>query len=230
MYIKNSSGRGFSCCCALFVEWVIFFFSSIGGISGSIRRSHHRQRNHRPLHHVGVAALVSGDQIHILKFSKKHFWDFQTGHVLPLLMEGDALFFYAIKVDLENEIMKAVKEGYTTFITGMACGTDIWAGNIVARLKDRFPGLKLIAAVPFPQFPDGWTPEWREKYTALLERADFVKTIAGEYSPGAYQQRNEWMVDHSNRVIAVYDGKAGGTRDTLQYARKTRINVRYLRG
>lgn len=135
-----------------------------------------------------------------------------------------------IKVDLENEIMKAVKEGYTTFITGMACGTDIWAGNIVARLKDRFPGLKLIAAVPFPQFPDGWAPEWREKYTALLERADFVKTIAGEYSPGAYQQRNEWMVDHSNRVIAVYDGKAGGTRDTLQYARKTRINVRYLRG
>ena len=54
--------------------------------------------------------------------------------------------------------------------------------------------------------------------------------MSGEYSPRAYQQRNEWMVDHSSRVIAVYDGMAGGTRNTIQYARKNRIIVRYLRG
>ena len=59
-----------------------------------------------------------------------------------------------IKVDLENEILGTIKDGYTTFITGMAYGTDIWAGNIVVRLKDRFPELKLIAAVPFPGFAD----------------------------------------------------------------------------
>ena len=135
-----------------------------------------------------------------------------------------------IKVDLENEILAAIKDGYTTFITGMAYGTDIWAGNIVVRLKDRFPDLKLIAAVPFPEFPDGWEIEWQQKYQKLLASADLVKTICPAYSDAAYQARNEWMVDHSSKVIAVYDGMAGGTRNTINYARKNGVFVRYLKG
>jgi len=135
-----------------------------------------------------------------------------------------------IKVDLENEILSSINAGYTTFITGMAYGIDIWAGNIVVRLKDRFPDLKLIAAVPFPEFPDGWEKEWKVRYGKLLEKADLVKVMASEYSDGAYQARNEWMVDHSSKVIAVYDGTAGGTRNTIYYARKNHVFVRYLRG
>ena len=135
-----------------------------------------------------------------------------------------------IKVDLENEILASIKDGYTTFITGMAYGTDIWAGNIVARLKDRFPDLKLIAAIPFPGFSDEWTEEWRMKYDALLTKADLVKVIAGTYSDAAYQMRNQWMVDHSSKVIAVYDGKPGGTRNTISYARRNGVPVRYLAG
>lgn len=135
-----------------------------------------------------------------------------------------------IKVDLENEILAAVKDGYTTFITGMAYGTDIWAGNIVVRLKDRFPELKLIAAVPFPGFEARWEPEWREKYHLLLSSADLVKTICSEYSEHAYQARNEWMVDRASKCIAVYNGTAGGTRNTIQYARKNKVFVKYLKG
>ena len=135
-----------------------------------------------------------------------------------------------IKVDLENEILHAISDGYTTFITGMAYGTDIWAGNIVVRLKDRFPDLKLIAAVPFPGFSDGWDDEWKAKYGKLLSAADLVQTIAAEYSEEAYQLRNQWMVDHSSKVIAVYDWKPGGTRNTINYARKNGVFVRYLKG
>ena len=135
-----------------------------------------------------------------------------------------------IKVDLENEILKAIADGYTTFITGMACGTDIWAGNIVVRLKDRFPDLKLIAAIPFPQFADSWEEDWRERYDRLLSKADLVKALSPAYSEDAYQLRNQWMVAHSSKVIAVYDGKAGGTRNTIVYARKNGVFVRYLKG
>ena len=135
-----------------------------------------------------------------------------------------------IKVDLENEILRAVADGYTTFITGMAYGTDIWAGNIVVRLKDRFPDLKLIAAIPFPDFSGGWSEEWKEKYKRLIEKADMVKIIANDYSPAVYQRRNEWMVDHSSKVIAVYDGKVGGTRNTINYARKENVNIVTLAG
>ncbi len=135
-----------------------------------------------------------------------------------------------IKVDLENEILDAIHAGYTTFITGMACGTDIWAGKIVVRLRDRFPDLKLIAAVPFPNFTDSWDREWQEKYEELISAADLVKVVCSAFSEDAYQARNQWMVDHSSRVIAVYDGKAGGTRNTINYARKSSVQVRCLAG
>lgn len=135
-----------------------------------------------------------------------------------------------IKVDLENEILDTIKEGFTTFITGMAYGTEIWAGNIVVRLKDRFPELKLVAAIPFPGFADKWTDEWQKQYKKLLKAADFVKIISEDYNKGAYQARYEWMVNHSSRLIAVYDGKAGGTRNTIQYAWKNHVPVKYLKG
>lgn len=34
----------------------------------------------------------------------------------------------AIKADLETAIKQAIADGYTTFITGVAYGMDIWAG------------------------------------------------------------------------------------------------------
>ena len=135
-----------------------------------------------------------------------------------------------IKVDLENEILRTIKDGYTTFITGMAYGTDIWAGNIVVRMKDRFPELKLIAAVPFPGFADKWTGEWQQKYETLLKAADFIKIVCADYCKEAFQIRNQWMVNHSSRVIAVYDGKSGVTRNMIQYAWKNHVPVRYLNG
>ena len=72
--------------------------------------------------------------------------------------------------------------------------------------------------------------EWQEKYEGLISAADLVKVINPEFSEDAYQARNQWMVDHSSRVIAVYDGKAGGTRNTINYARKNKVQVRYLAG
>ena len=135
-----------------------------------------------------------------------------------------------IKVDLENEILAAVRDGYTCFITGMACGTDIWAGNIVLRLKDRFPDLKLIAAVPFPEVAACWPDEWKQKYHFLLSRADWVQFICPEYCAEAYRLRNRWMVDHASRIIAVYDGKPGGTENTIRYARQAGITVVTLNG
>ena len=38
-------------------------------------------------------------------------------------------------------------------------------------------------------------------------------------------QRNEWMVDHSNRVIAYFNGAPGGTKNTIDYAAGKGIEV-----
>ena len=42
---------------------------------------------------------------------------------------------------------------------------------------------------------------------------------------GAYQKRNIWMVDKSNRVIAAYNGGKGGTKNTIDYATHSGVEV-----
>lgn len=126
---------------------------------------------------------------------------------------------------MESAIQQAIADGYTTFITGMAYGVDIWAGQIVVRLRKSNPALHLIAVVPFRGFEDRWSSDWKRAYQELLEQADLVKYICPGYNAGAYQRRNEWMVDHSSRVIAVFNGEPSGTKNTIEYANKQAVYI-----
>ena len=39
---------------------------------------------------------------------------------------------------------------------------------------------------------------------------------------------SEWMVDHAGRVIAVFNGEKGGTKNTIDYAERQNIPVIYI--
>lgn len=62
-------------------------------------------------------------------------------------------------------------------------------------------------------------------YRSVLKHADLVQIIGKDYTYDIFHRRNEWMVNHSNRIIAVYDGTPGGTQNTINYARKTNVEV-----
>ena len=130
-----------------------------------------------------------------------------------------------VKKLLDSAIRQAIADGFTTFITGMARGVDIWAGQIVLELKKEYPALKLVAASPYKGFEARWSASWQEQYNSILEKADAVRYICKGYSKGAFQIRNEWMVDRSARIIAFYNGEPGGTRNTILCADKNRIPV-----
>jgi uncharacterized phage-like protein YoqJ len=129
---------------------------------------------------------------------------------------------------LETEIRKAIGSGFTTYITGMAKGTDIVAGEIVLRLREQDNRLKLVCALPHPGFGLHWGGGWTERFQHVLTAADETRCVSPESSYHVYQIRNEWMVDHSGLVIAVYNGEAGGTRNTLKYARKKNVPCRII--
>lgn len=127
---------------------------------------------------------------------------------------------------LRAEIMQAINDGFTVFISGMARGIDIWAAEIVLELKQEGYPLRLICALPYDGFGDRWSVLWREKYQKILSQVDLVRVICKGYHKGCFQIRNEWMVNHSARVIALYTGEPGGTRNTINYAEKCGIEVR----
>ena len=107
-----------------------------------------------------------------------------TGHRPQKLTRSDQ----EITIELERAINQAIADGFTTFITGMAAGTDIIAGEIITSLHT--PSLRLIAAVPFPSFPNRLSAGWKQRYEELLEKTDEVIYICPHYSRSAFQRRN----------------------------------------
>lgn len=137
-----------------------------------------------------------------------------TGHRPEKLSQNDD----EVRQWLTERIASAVSDGFVTFITGMAMGVDIWAGEIVLRLREEDSSLHLIAAVPWPGFSARWNAEWKERYDRLLQNADLVRYISRRYDASVFSMRNTWMVDHSARVIAFYNGAEGSTKELLDYA------------
>lgn len=144
-----------------------------------------------------------------------------TGHRPEKLHSDES----AVCTVLSNAIDAAIADGFVTFITGMARGVDIWAAEIVLARKADNPEIRLICALPHPDFEKKWSAAWQARFTAVLQQADLVRTICPAFSMASYQIRNEWMVDHSARVIAVYNGMPGGTRKTLAYAKEQQVPV-----
>lgn len=142
-----------------------------------------------------------------------------TGHRPEKLDQPERV----IVAGLEREIRDAVDNGFVTFISGMARGVDIWAAEIVLRLKAEGLPLHLICASPYRGFEDRWSQEWQRRYSAILAAADLVKFVCPGYSRSCFQIRNEWMVDRSARLIAVFNGEAGGTKNTIDYAARVGV-------
>lgn len=132
--------------------------------------------------------------------------------------------------DLEKEIRQAIADGLSVFITGMARGVDIWAAQIVLSLRNSGYDIKLICACPYDGFESGWSKDWQKQYKEILAAADYVKYVCEGYSRSCFQIRNEWMVNHAARVIAVFNGEKSGTKNTIDYAAKAGIPVVRIEG
>lgn len=100
-------------------------------------------------------------------------------------------------------------------ISGMALEVDQWAAYISHKL-----GIPFIAAVPFEGQEGAWPTQSQKTYQQLIKLAsERVVVSPGGYSAHKMQIRNQWMVDHCDILLAVWDGSAGGTGNCVNYAK-----------
>ncbi len=128
-------------------------------------------------------------------------------------------------LDFENlvtsGILKLADEGCSVFYSGMAMGFDIFCAECILLLKKIYKTpLKLICVIPFKGQADTFSEHWRKRYDDILSESDEVLILSDEYYKGCYQKRNIFMVDNSDYVLTWFDGKAGGTKNTVDYAIK----------
>lgn len=129
---------------------------------------------------------------------------------------------------LATEVEQAVAAGFNCFLSGFAEGADLLFAEIVARMKRDNPKLRLEAAIPY-----------RGRYARLMEQpgtrallyaCDSVAVLREAFTPDAFMARNRYMVERSERVIAVYDGRArGGTAATVRMARELKRELRMIK-
>ena len=130
-----------------------------------------------------------------------------------------------VKAALRREVDLAVKEGFTRFMSGFAEGVDQYFAEIVLEKKKKNPALELIAVIPYQKRLDNLM-EKRRTYEMLEACADVV-VMQEKYHPSVYSHRNRYMAEHSDRVIAVYDGREkGGTVRTIRFAHQMKKEFR----
>ena len=129
----------------------------------------------------------------------------------------------------EKQVRRAIRERLITYqpraiVTGMAEGFDQWFCEEALAL-----GVSTVAAVPFFGQESFWPYDAQKKYHALLARVQRVELLQKK-RPQSHaqtaewmQDRNVWMVDHSDGVLACYNGDPnGGTANCVRYAKVRR--------
>jgi len=120
-----------------------------------------------------------------------------------------------VRQKLRQQVLQAVEDGYTHYISGFADGADLLFASVIAELKKENGNLSLEAAIPYRKrlaSPDA-------AFRKMIRECDMINIHSEKYSPPCYMKRNREMVQASQRVIAVYDGREkGGTCSTMRYA------------
>jgi len=120
-----------------------------------------------------------------------------------------------------DELRELTAGDFSVFQCGMALGSDMIFADAVLKLKREYPRLKFIAAIPCLNQEKTWNENQKTHYRHLLDSADEVRLISeSEYFDGCMQMRNRHLVDTCDLLLAVFDGKRGGTMQTVEYAKK----------
>lgn len=148
--------------------------------------------------------------------SQKLLWRFNENSERCLTM----------KIALRSEIENAIKNGFKTFYCGMALGFDIICAETLLDLKKQYCGISIIGALPCKTQDIKWSAKDKERYRNLLSQLDDIRCIYDEYiGAECMLERNRYMVNNSSLMIALFNGLPGGTKSTIDYARKQGLEI-----
>ena len=143
-----------------------------------------------------------------------------TGH-----REIDPARLEFVTSEIRREVLSAIADGYTDFLCGMARGTDLIFASVVVELREQYPHLVLEAALPYPRRAANPDPEFQR----LLQSCNVIGVHSKSYFPRCFAVRNEFMVECSSRLIAVFDGREhSGTGSTICFARVRELDVHII--
>ena len=132
-----------------------------------------------------------------------------------------------IEAKLEAAIRQCIGSGSEVFMTGGAIGFDTLAARMVIKLREEYPHIQLVLALPClaEEQTLKWTTKQKEEYRQIIDQADDVRILSNTYTDTCMLDRNVYMVDNSSRIIYYLRYNRGGTKHTVKYAQRQGIKM-----
>ena len=124
-------------------------------------------------------------------------------------------------IDWLKEQMKTL--GVTDAYCGMADGGDCAYAVAAIELKKEGYTIKLHCVLPCDNYNST-----HYLYDYFKQNADTWVSLSKEYYRGCDDARDQYMVDNSDKLFAIYDGlKIGGVYSTIRRAKKKNLEIVY---
>lgn len=136
-----------------------------------------------------------------------------------------------IKRVMREQFEKLYDEcGVKRYYIGGTLGVDMWAGEIILRLKEKsgYEDIELVVVLPFPDLDKVWDNRSRQRLKFLLKHCSEYVVAGDRDCRQSYIKRNYYMVEHAEYILAIYDGGGDQRSKTMQmveYARKNKRTV-----
>jgi len=142
-------------------------------------------------------------------------------HKLPWGANEDHPACLSLKLAVRERLIGLIEdENVRHMMSGMAMGIDMICADIVLELKEIYPTVTLEAAIPCRGQDLLWPQKYRDRYARILELCDSIHIVSDEYTDDCMERRNQYMADKCDILLAVWNGKPGGTGNTVSYAKK----------
>ena len=128
---------------------------------------------------------------------------------------------------IEETFNNLIDYGFNTFYIGMALGFDTVCFQILEKIREN-KDITLIACVPCPTQAYKFNENQKREYDRMLSSADQTVLVSKEYTNTCMQKRNMYMVDRAGVVVAYLRIMKGGTKKTVDYARKNDVPIIYI--
>lgn len=130
-----------------------------------------------------------------------------------------------IKEKTEKCAENLILEGIEIFIAGGAIGYDLLCADIVLKLREKYPHIKLKIVLPCPDNDKYFSENAKKHYEKIFEQADEIIILSEKYFNGCMHKRNRYMVDNSSILICLCMKEEGGSFYTKKYAQNKNLII-----
>lgn len=134
-----------------------------------------------------------------------------------------------IRQRIADAIEKMIDEGVVRFYCGGAIGFDTLAATCVLALKKKHRQIRLIMALPCTDQDKKFTDGQKQLYRYIVDNADeVIYTYDSTHVTGCMHLRNRFMVDSCAYCICYIRRERGGTKYTVEYAKRKGLTLEYI--